>query len=159
MKLYSKFDTSHELFKSLLELIKSTNPLLKHKSLKRLSFIIFSAEKDHFNSYYQELLSPIMSGLRDAIHSDLVIEYFTLLRVIFLKFSTLNDPSKDAAKNLQMLWPHILFKLYRIYDEFSAPDIIQEGFKLLNVIEHLSLEDSKLLQWAFVIDCNLLHNR
>ena len=139
-----------------MELISSTNPLIKLKAIKRLSFIIFSSNKDHFVSNYQELLPPIMSGLRDAVHTDLVIEYFTLLRVMLLRFSMLNDSSKEVAKNLQVLWPHILFKLQRICDEFNEPDMIQEGFKLLGTLEHLSIEDSKLIQWAFVLDCSFL---
>jgi len=153
----SNFDKSHELFKSLLTDISASDLSLRYYSLKRLSLLILSAKKDHFNDVNQNLLISLMLGLRDAAYSEFVIEYLTLLRTMLLKFSILTDPLKDSAKNLQTLWPHINYKLCQMTEDWTDPDIIKEGLKLLETFHSLDIEDHKLIQWIYVLDSMIFY--
>ena len=89
----------------------------KYQALKRLGFLILSGGKDNFDQSYALLLTKFMEGIRDADSLDLVAQYLTLLRVMFLRFSQLNEPNKETAKNMQTLWPNLLCKLIQIFQD------------------------------------------
>ncbi len=151
------YDTRDEIFNDLLGGVGSSELMSQFKAIKRLSFVVFSANKDHFAEHYLPLVKGTFKGLKDAVYADLVIEYFTLLRVLLLKFGQLNDPAKDAAKNLQTLWQQIAFKLSQMSDNWSDATMLQAGLKLLEAMSVLNIEDHKLFQWAFVPDCISTH--
>lgn len=152
------YDAHKELLNDLLGNISSNDPGIRFKSLKRLSFVIFSGDKNQFHDEYFNILTKVLEGLRDAVFVDLISEYFTLLRVIFLKFSLLNDPTKEAAKELQVFWPQLTFKLDQIFENSNEVGVLQAALKLIEAISALNIEDHTLIQWMFVPDCNLNKN-
>ena len=129
----------------------------KYQALKRLGFLILSGGKDNFDQYYALLLTKFMEGIRDSDNLDLIAQYLTLLRVMFLRFSQLNEPNKETAKNMQTLWPNLLCKLIQIFqDRIVKSDqstvVIVEALRVLEIMSVLNIEDHTLFQWVFVVD-------
>ncbi len=159
----------NELFNELVAQLSAKATLLgskayelsrKYQALKRLGFLILSGVKDHFEDAYALILTKLMEGIRDADNLYLVAQYLTLLRVMFLRFGQLNEPTKETAKNMQTLWPNILCKLIQIFqDTESKPAqmavVILAALRLLEIMSVLNIEDHTLFQWVFVVDCTI----
>ncbi len=156
LNLVLSFDGYNELLKNLLAGLDNKRMLDRFKALKRLSFAIFAANKDQYEEHYIEIAKKLLDGLREATQGDLVSEYFTLLRVLFCKFSALKDASKDAAKNVQVLWPHIVYKLIQVFEDSNDALVMQNALKLIEAMSAINVEDYKLIQWVFVPDCTFV---
>ena len=129
----------------------------KYQTLKRLAFLILSGTKDNFDQYYSQLVTKFMEGIRDADNPKLVAQYLTLLRVMLIRFSQLNEPNKETAKNMQTLWPNLLCKLIQIFQDFTlnpsqSTVVILEALRVLEIMSVLNIEDHTLFQWVFIID-------
>lgn len=159
------FDKS-DLFMELIAQLSAKATLLaskaseltrKYQALKRLGFLILSGTKDHFDDCYNTLLTKFMEGIRDADNPTLVAQYLTLLRVMFLRFSQLNEPTKETAKNMQTIWPNLLCKLVQIFqdcenDPGQSTTVVLAAFRVLEIMSVLNIEDHTLFQWVFVVD-------
>lgn len=156
----------NELFMDLITQLSAKGTLLtskayeltrKYQALKRLGFLILSGVKDHFDECYALLLTKFMEGIRDADNLTLVAQYLTLLRVMFLRFSQLNEPVKETAKNMQTLWPNLLCKLIQIFQDSESKQkqytiVILAALRVLEIMSVLNIEDHTLFQWVFVVD-------
>lgn len=155
----------NELFNELIAQLSTKSLLLgskaydltkKYQALKRLAFLILAGKKDQFEDSYALLLTKLMEGIRDADNIHLVTQYLTLLRVMFLRFGQLNEPTKETAKNMQSLWPNLMCKIIQIFQDPSPPKpmVILAALRLLEIMSVLNIEDHTLFQWVFVVDCN-----
>jgi len=156
----------NELFMDLINQLSAKGSIIstkaheltrKYQALKRLGFLILSGPKDHFEDSYNVILAKLMEGIRDAENLALVAQYLTLLRVMFLRFGQLNEPTKETAKNIQTLWPNILCKLIQIFQDTEAKpgpmaNVILAALRVLEIMSVLNVEDHTLFQWVFVVD-------
>ena len=79
----------------------------KMKTLKRISFVIYSCEKDTFHKQFDLIRSKAKDFLSDnSINVLLKSEIFLLMRILFLRFSHLG-----AMKMIKGLWPIIFMEL------------------------------------------------
>jgi len=143
--------------KATLLASKASELTRKYQALKRLGFLILSGGKDHFDDCYGLLLTKFMEGIRDADNHTLVAQYLTLLRVMFLRFSQLNEPTKETAKNMQTIWPNLLCKLIQIFKDCEKEPkqsgvVVIAAFRVLEIMSVLNIEDHTLFQWVFVVD-------
>lgn len=163
----------NELFNELIQQLstkmsilasKAAEQLKKYQALKRLGFLILAGGKDKFEESYPLLQTKLMEGIRDADNPHLIAQYLTLLRVMFLRFGQLNEPTKETAKAMQGLWPNILCKLTQIFQDANKKDsevqpiVIVAALRLLEIMSVLNIEDHTLFQWAFVVDCMILNS-
>ena len=122
----------------------------KIKLLRRISFVIYSCEKDTFKiMFILEKLKDILTTYTDS--PALQAEAFLLIRIMFLRFS-----KEQLVELLRMLWPIIFAEMSSILFNKVKKFTLDLPLSCLKLIECLSLsnmEEFCMYQWSMVIDC------
>ena len=130
--------------------IKGSNET-KIKTLRRISFVIYSCEKDTFSNklqVFKEKVKDLFTSYGDI--PILESEIFLMIRVLFLRFS--HDNIMDMIK---ALWPIILSELVSIMQgkKKNKPiTLLLESFKFVELLSLANIEEFSLYQWIFIID-------
>ncbi|EJF67133.1 hypothetical protein DICSQDRAFT_151482 [Dichomitus squalens LYAD-421 SS1] len=126
--------------------------LLRSLNLRRLSYVILSAEKNHFLTSLPSIQEKLVDTLRNVTAPIVQSEVFLCVRVLLCRLS---------PHNLSSFWPVILTELYRIFDGIlvSPPSdgseelgLILSASKLLDVLLVLQTEEFQVHQWIFITD-------
>ncbi|ORX36308.1 Dopey, N-terminal-domain-containing protein [Kockovaella imperatae] len=127
--------------------------ITRSMNLRRLSFVLFAAETNHFLTDLPAMQEALVDVLRTSVISARVhSEVYRCLRVLMCRFS---------AQHLTNFWPVILAELFRVFegimDEIPAPEseplhLILAACKFLDLLLVIQSEDFQLHQWMFVSD-------
>ncbi|KAI1794036.1 Dopey, N-terminal-domain-containing protein [Ganoderma leucocontextum] len=126
--------------------------LLRSLNLRRLSYVILSAEKNHFLTSLPSLQEKLVDTLRNVSAPIVQSEVLLCVRVLVCRLS---------PHNLSSFWPVILTELYRIFDGIlSNPPsdgsedlgLILSACKLLDLLLVLQTEEFQVHQWIFITD-------
>ena len=123
----------------------------KIKTLRRISFIIYSCEKDIFAKEFEVIKSKVKDLLTsDNKNSKLKDEIFLMMRVLFLRFS-----HEGVMKMIKDLWPIIFMELIQNIEDPNRKkdkDLVIESFKFIELLSLANVEEFCLYQWNFIID-------
>ena len=123
----------------------------KIKTLRRISFVIYSCERDKFKEDFdniQEKAKLFLTSYKD--NSQLEQEIFLMMRILFLRFS-----HDGVMKMIKDLWPIIFTELI---ENFKNPNrnkninLIIESFKFIELLSLANAEEFSLYQWIFLLD-------
>ncbi|KAI0375501.1 hypothetical protein BV20DRAFT_986250 [Pilatotrama ljubarskyi] len=126
--------------------------LLRSLNLRRLSYVIFSAEKNHFLAQLPSIQEKLVDTLRNVSAPIVQSEVFLCVRVLLCRLS---------PHNLSSFWPVILTELYRIFEQVleNVPSdgseelgLILSACKLLDLLLVLQTEEFQIHQWIFITD-------
>lgn len=115
------------------------------KILKAISFIIYSGDKDA----YQSATELISKTLIDYIKSNRSLDNFVLftVRILLLKLS------HTALSNIwPQLWPHILTELMQMMQPDENIHLKYVALKFLDLISAVNSEEFLMYQWLFFYD-------
>ncbi|MCQ2815665.1 MAG: dopey family protein [archaeon] len=123
----------------------------KIKTLRRISFVIYSCPKDTF-SHKLPLIKEKVKDLLMAYGETPILEgeIFLMIRVLFLRFS-----HDNVMEMIRTLWPIIFSELVTILEKKKKTSTIKLALESLKFIELLSLaniEEFSLYQWIFICD-------
>ena len=129
----------------------------KIKTLRRISFIIYSCEKDTFAKEFEVIKSKVKDLLgSDNKNNKLKDEIFLMMRVLFLRFS-----HEGVMKMIRDLWPIIFMELIQnIEDQKRSQDInlVIESFKFIELLSLANVEEFCLYEWNFILDTYEMKN-
>ena len=129
----------------------------KIKTLRRISFIIYSCEKDTFAKEFEVIKSKVKDLLSsDNKNNKLKDEIFLMMRVLFLRFS-----HEGVMKMIKDLWPIIFMELIlNIEDKKRNKDIdvVIESFKFIELLSLANVEEFCLYEWNFILDTYDMNN-
>jgi hypothetical protein len=123
----------------------------KMKTLRRISFVIYSCEKDTFHSQFdviREKAKEFLSGYNNNV--ILESEIFLMMRILFLRFS-----HEGVMKMIKDLWPIIFMELImNIEDEERNKKVklVLESLKFIELLSLANIEEFTLYQWIFIMD-------
>ncbi|KAL4070521.1 Dopey, N-terminal-domain-containing protein [Scleroderma citrinum] len=157
------FDSDRASFGDLLSRIAtapSTNifanreneMLLRSLNLRRLSFVLFTGEKNHFLTQLPSVQEKLVDILRNVPSPVVQCEVYLCIRVLLCRLS---------RHNLSSFWPVILTELYRIFeqilvtmpaDESEELPLILSASKCLDLLLTLQTEEFQIHQWIFITD-------
>lgn len=119
--------------------------------MRRVSFIIYSCDKDHFSSKLGLILEKVKEVITTYSENPVLeSEIFLMIRVMFLRFS-----HENLVETLRLLWPIIFGELASIIKEKKKNTTFELNTNSLKLVELLSLanmEEFGLYQWIFMID-------
>ncbi|KAF8845997.1 hypothetical protein BDN67DRAFT_891629, partial [Paxillus ammoniavirescens] len=126
--------------------------LVRSLNLRRLSFVLFTGEKNHFLTQLPSVQEKLVDTLRNVPSPIVQSEVFLCIRVLLCRLS---------PHNLTSFWPVILTELYRIFEQIivavpadeseDLPLILSAG-KCLDLLLTLQTEEFQVHQWMFVTD-------
>ncbi|KAG6336234.1 hypothetical protein ID866_2853 [Astraeus odoratus] len=157
------FDADRSSFADLLSRIAtapSTNiftnreneMLLRSLNLRRLSFVLFAGEKNHFLTQLPSVQEKLVDILRNVQSPVVQSEVYLCIRVLL---------SRLSPHNLTSFWPVILTELYRIFEQIivAVPGdgseelpLILSASKCLDLLLTLQTEEFQIHQWIFITD-------
>ncbi|KAI6136235.1 Dopey, N-terminal-domain-containing protein [Pisolithus sp. B1] len=157
------FDSDKTSFSDLLSRIASApsanifsnrenEMLLRSLNLRRLSFVLFTGEKNHFVTQLPNVQEKLVDILRNVPSPIVQSEVYLCIRVLLCRLS---------PHNLTSFWPVILTELYRIFeqiivtvpaDESEELPLILSASKCLDLLLTLQTEEFQIHQWIFVTD-------
>ena len=131
----------------------------KVKTLRRISFVIYSCEKDEFKNDFENIRDKakiILSSVKRDI--QLEREIFLLMRILFLRFC-----HDGVMKMIKELWPIIFAEIIKnlnnknlkIEDkkkEKNSINLVIENFKFIELLSLANPEEFCLYQWIFLVD-------
>ncbi|OJT08448.1 Protein dopey [Trametes pubescens] len=126
--------------------------LLRSLNLRRLSYVILSAEKNHFLAHLPSIQEKLVDTLRNVSAPIVQSEVYLCVRVLLCRLS---------PHNLSSFWPVILTELYRIFEQIldNVPGdgseelgLILSACKLLDLLLVLQTEEFQIHQWIFITD-------
>ena len=123
----------------------------KKRILRRVSFVIYSCEKDKFSRDFGLIKSKakdLLSEYND--NNSLEDEIFLIMRMLFLRFS-----HDGVMQMIRDLWPIIFTELIQnIKDEARKNkfSLILESFKFVELLSLINIEEFSLYQWIFMLD-------
>ena len=123
----------------------------KMKTLRRISFVIYSCEKDTFHNQFDIIRSKAKDFL-SGYGSNVLLEseIFLMMRILFLRFS-----HEGVMKMIRDLWPIIFMELImNIEDEERNKQVklVLESLKFIELLSLANIEEFILYQWIFIID-------
>ncbi|OCF74855.1 hypothetical protein I204_03697 [Kwoniella mangroviensis CBS 8886] len=157
-------DSDKERFTDLLGKITSASSanifsnreqemLVKSLNLRRLSFVLLSAENNHYLVQLPAIQERLVEMLRSSQLSPRVhSEVYLCLRVLMCRIS---------PQHLTNFWPVILTELLRIFeltmddppeDGSEALQLVLAACKFLDLLLVIQSEDFQVHQWMFVTD-------
>lgn len=91
---------------------------------RRLSFLIFSTNKDKIN---EKLVDPLLKKMADSFKAQqkevtFVISLFLLSRILMIRLG-----SRKLDEVLKRLWPHLLAEIVQVFDESQKNTEITES--------------------------------
>ena len=129
----------------------------KIKTLRRISFIIYSCEKNTFAKEFEMIKSKVKDLLgSDNKNSRLKDEIFLMMRVLFLKFD-----HDGVMKMIRDLWPIIFTELIQNIENpvrNKDLDLVIESFKFIELLSLANVEEFCLYQWIFILDTYNMSN-
>ena len=123
----------------------------KMKTLRRISFVIYSCEKDTFQNQFDLIRSKAKDFL-SGYSSNVLLEseIFLLMRILFLRFSHLG-----VMKMIKDLWPIIFMELIMNIEDKERNKkvkLVLESLKFIELLSLANIEEFILYQWIFIID-------
>ncbi|GAC98202.1 hypothetical protein PHSY_005791 [Pseudozyma hubeiensis SY62] len=125
-------------------------------NLRRLSFTLFSGERDAFLTQLPLIQEKLVDLLRSSVSELLQAEVYLCLRVVLVRFS---------ARNLTNLWPVLMTELMRLYDSIVMDEeegksmasvdgrgLLVSTLKLLDLLVLVRPEEFMVNEWLFVTD-------
>ena len=123
----------------------------KKKILRRVSFVIYSCEKDVFSKDFGVIRSKAIELLSDYSDNNLLEnEIFLIMRMLFLRFS-----HDGVMQMIRDLWPIIFTELIEnILNKKRNQDfnLLLESFKFVELLSLVNIEEFSLYQWIFMLD-------
>ena len=125
----------------------------KRKILRRVSFVIYSCEKDKFKKNFGLIRNKAIELLTDYTDNNLLEgEIFLIMRMLFLRFS-----HEGVMQMIRDLWPIIFTELIKnIQDKARNKNfdfyILLESFKFVELLSLVNIEEFSLYQWIFLLD-------
>ncbi|PPQ99509.1 hypothetical protein CVT24_005299 [Panaeolus cyanescens] len=126
--------------------------LLRSLNLRRLSYIIFTGEKNHFLPHLPTIQERLVDIFRSVPSPVVQSEVFLCIRVLLCRLS---------PNNLTSFWPVILTEMYGIFERAigSLPAdgsedllLILAACKCLDTLIVLQTEEFQIHQWIFITD-------
>ena len=123
----------------------------KMKTLRRISFVIYSCEKDTFHNQFDLIRSKAKDFL-SGYSSNVLLEseIFLMMRILFLRFSHLG-----VMKMIKDLWPIIFMELIMNIEDNERNKkvkLVLESLKFIELLSLANIEEFILYQWIFIID-------
>lgn len=117
-------------------------------SLQRLSFFLYSCERDTFQSKLKVIISHVKElyvELKDIPH----LEYQALLiiRVLFIRFS-----HENLYEIIRQLWPMIYADIINRLKNNKNIDVIYSIMKFIEFLSVVNTEYFSIFQWALIQD-------
>ena len=129
----------------------------KIKTLRRISFVIYSCERDTFAKEFEVIKSKVKDLLgSDTKSNKLKDEIFLMMRVLFLRFS-----HEGVMKMIKDLWPIIFMELIKNIEDSNRNkdiDLVIESFKFIELLSLANVEEFCLYQWNFILDTYNMKN-
>ncbi|EIW69034.1 hypothetical protein TREMEDRAFT_71761 [Tremella mesenterica DSM 1558] len=160
----SLFDSDKERFGDLLGRItavpsaniftnREQETIAKALNLRRLSFILLAAERDHYLLTLPSIQEKLVEILRsNGIPARVESEVWLCLRVMMCRIS---------PQHLTNFWPVILTELVSVFestmddpppDESDQLQLVLSACKFLDLLLVIQSEDFQIHQWMFVTD-------
>jgi len=123
----------------------------KIKTLRRISFVIYSCDRDKFKNDFdniREKAKLFLTSYKD--NSQLEQEIFLMMRILFLRFS-----HDGVMKMIKDLWPIIFTELIENFKNENRNkniNLIIESFKFIELLSLANAEEFSLYQWIFLLD-------
>jgi len=131
---------------------------IKTRALRRVSFIIYACEKDHFSSKLGLILEKVKEVITTYSENPVLeSEIFLMIRVMFLRFS-----HENLVETLRLLWPIIFGELVSIIKEKKKTttfDLSVNSLKLIELLSLANMEEFGLYQWMFMLDSKILYTK
>ena len=121
------------------------------KTLRRISFVIYSCDKDKFGKDFdtiKEKAKLFLTSYKD--NNRLEQEIFLMMRILFLRFS-----HDGVMKMIKDLWPIIFTELIENFKNEKRNNninLIIESFKFIELLSLANTEEFTLDQWIFLLD-------
>ncbi|GAA5992102.1 hypothetical protein JCM5350_006348 [Sporobolomyces pararoseus] len=126
--------------------------LSKALSLRRLTYTLYTGEKDRFLMQLPLIQEKLVDLLRSSVGDMVHAEVYLCLRVLFCRIGN---------QHLAGLWPVILTELLRLFESLvdrkvpEGSDLLQlilSACKFLDLTLVLQTEDFQIHEWMFVTD-------
>ncbi|KAF9786711.1 Dopey, N-terminal-domain-containing protein [Thelephora terrestris] len=126
--------------------------LLRALSLRRLSFVLYTGDKNQFLTQLPSVQEKLVDTLRNVSTPIVQSEVYLCVRVLLCRLS---------AHNLTSFWPVILTEMYRLFEQtiLHVPvdgsdelPLILSACKFLDLLLVLQTEEFQVHQWVFVTD-------
>ena len=123
----------------------------KMNTLRRISFVIYSCEKDTFRKDFDNIKDKaklFLTGYKD--NNKLEAEIFLMMRILFLRFS-----HEGVMKMIKDLWPIIFNELIENIKNKTRNknvNLLIESFKFIELLSLANVEEFSLYQWIFILD-------
>ncbi|KAJ7269339.1 Dopey, N-terminal-domain-containing protein [Mycena haematopus] len=126
--------------------------LLRSLNIRRLSFVLFAGDKNHFLTLLPSIQEKLVDILRNVTAPIVQSEVYLCIRVLL---------SRLSQHNLTSFWPVLLTELYRIFEQLMTtlpPDgsedlqLILSASKCLDLLLTLQSEEFQIHQWIFITD-------
>ncbi|GAA5982369.1 hypothetical protein JCM11641_006959 [Rhodosporidiobolus odoratus] len=121
-------------------------------SLRRLTYTLFTGEKDRYLAQLPVIQEKLVDLLRSSVGDMVHAEVYLCLRVLFCRIGN---------QHLAGLWPVILTELLRLFDsllDVAVPDdsdllrLVFSACKFLDLTLVLQTEEFQIHEWMFVTD-------
>jgi len=126
--------------------------LLRSLNVRRLSYILFSGDKNQFLTQLPTIQEKLVDILRNITAPIVQSEIFLCIRVLLCRLS---------PHTLTSFWPVVLTELIRIFEQVMQvlpPDgsedlqLILSASKCLDLLLVLQTEEFQIHQWIFITD-------
>ncbi|KAJ6601434.1 Dopey, N-terminal-domain-containing protein [Mycena vulgaris] len=126
--------------------------LLRSLNIRRLSFVLFAGDKNHFLTLLPSIQEKLVDILRNVTAPIVQSEVYLCIRVLLCRLS---------AHNLTSFWPVLLTELYRLFEQLMTTlpsdgsedlQLILSASKCLDLLLTLQSEEFQIHQWIFITD-------
>ncbi|KAF9447031.1 hypothetical protein P691DRAFT_803039 [Macrolepiota fuliginosa MF-IS2] len=126
--------------------------LVRSLNVRRLSFVVFTGEKNHFLTQLPTIQEKLVDILRNVTAPVVQSEVFLCVRILLCRLS---------KHNLTSFWPVLLTELYRTFEQVMTnlpPDgsedlqLVLAACKCLDLLVTLQTEEFQIYQWIFITD-------
>ena len=157
LSIYTRYNSEMitELLKQMESfLIFKKDTSFKIRNLRRISFVIYSCEKDRFSSKLNIIKDKVKEYITSySDNGELEGEIFLMIRILFLRFS--HDNIMEMIKSF---WPIIFGELdlnikeKKKLQKNESIILLTESFKFIELLSLANIEEFSLYQWIFIID-------
>ncbi|KAH7930453.1 hypothetical protein BV22DRAFT_1000727 [Leucogyrophana mollusca] len=126
--------------------------LLRSFNLRRLSFVLFTGDKNHFLTQLPTVQEKLVDILRNVPSPIVQSEVYLCIRVLLCRLS---------PHNLTSFWPVILTEMYRVFEQVMTTvpsdgsedlQLVLAASKCLDLLLALQTEEFQIHQWMFITD-------
>ncbi|UZJ52849.1 hypothetical protein CBS101457_002169 [Exobasidium rhododendri] len=131
---------------------REAETLSRSTNLRRITYLIYASEKDHWLTQLPLLQEKLVDLLRNGSSDPVGSEVYLCLRVLLFRFST---------RQISGLWPVIITELMRLLeacleeppsDNSDALQLVFSASKFLDLLLTLQTDDFQIHQWLFITD-------